>query len=122
MQQHKATILAALKFAALKHEAFWALGAPDDRPSESLQRLKDAIAAVEAWQEIVTNGEKLLPCPFCGTEPSIEADGLGGTIIACDNDDCPVVVEYTHHVSTLEATQDWNRRVTPPPSPDEVNT
>lgn len=56
---------------------------------------------------------ELLDCPFCGAMPEIEEDGLGGTSIWCNNQECTVHVEYTHHVGREEAIAAWNRRVVP---------
>lgn len=51
-----------------------------------------------------------LPCPFCGEEPEMQGDGLGGTVIYCANAACPLQVEYDHHTEASEAIAEWNKR------------
>ena len=72
---------------------------------------------------IVPDGE-LLPCPFCGVLPHTHDDCGEGFKVWCENDDCPMQVEYMHKAVEVEAIAAWNERKQPTPAsvavPDDV--
>lgn len=54
---------------------------------------------------------ELLPCPFCGVEPSvIYDDARKWFYVACVNDDCPIIVQGMWHTNMDEAIEEWNTR------------
>jgi len=105
----------ALEHANVDLEHFWYKWKAGVRPSELRAQIKDALADLQRTSEraAVDANRLLLPCPFCGSKPETEQDGLGGSAIWCDNDDCPVQVEYSHHVGKEDAIEAWNKRVAP---------
>lgn len=50
----------------------------------------------------------LLPCPFCGAQPSYKNDARM-KIISCENNDCPVQPAASGLAASILATR-WNTR------------
>lgn len=59
----------------------------------------------------MTDDAKLLPCPFCGSTPTIS--GISDTAIRCPNDQCIIYAlpipfnDFGHRAAAIAA---WNRR------------
>jgi Lar family restriction alleviation protein len=53
--------------------------------------------------------EELLPCPFCGSEASINS-GTEDHYVVCRNDDCAAAIIARSFSSPEEAIAAWNRR------------
>ena len=53
---------------------------------------------------------KILPCPFCGSEPEVMGSGEGqrGLMIHCIGTDCPN--PHTSYYDHAAAIAVWNRR------------
>ena len=54
--------------------------------------------------------EKLLPCPFCGSEPAV-TQAKKYRVVECVNNECPI-----HQWGIIEA--EWDRRTSPPATTD----
>lgn len=55
--------------------------------------------------------DKLLPCPFCGTEPRVAKTNDGRTYIGCDNlRTCPAFPSTYPSVNEEAAVKAWNTR------------
>lgn len=54
--------------------------------------------------------EELKPCPFCGSEASINS-GTEDHYVVCRNDDCAAALIARSFASAEEAIAAWNRRV-----------
>jgi hypothetical protein len=66
--------------------------------------------------------ERLLPCPFCGSEPLIE-DGCNDRpwVVQCMNKDCSAQPFMDHADTKRQAVRTWNTRLTAtPPADGEV--
>lgn len=53
---------------------------------------------------------KLLPCPFCNSEPSIDETKGVCWIVYCPNDECDIRPETGFQQTREEAIYNWNRR------------
>lgn len=56
-------------------------------------------------------GGKLLPCPFCGGDPSVYSQSFYA--VECLNKDCAVAPESRVHESLDLAITAWNTRAAP---------
>jgi Lar family restriction alleviation protein len=54
--------------------------------------------------------DELKPCPFCGSEASINS-GTEDHYVVCRNDDCAAALIARSFSSAEEAIAAWNRRV-----------
>lgn len=53
--------------------------------------------------------DNLLPCPFCGGEAEVSTV-LESFVVACNNDECPVVPGTLIYDTVAEACAAWNMR------------
>lgn len=56
---------------------------------------------------------KILPCPFCGDEPSVIDTGVSGIDVinlSCSNEDCFISPETKTNGSLTQAMKAWNNR------------
>jgi len=60
--------------------------------------------------------ETLKPCPFCGSDATVEFYDDGGWCVACDESGC-ANMDNTYSTEA-EAIAAWNRRAEPPSSSD----
>lgn len=81
---------------------------------------KEANNALQAYINVRTECDpqlKLLPCPFCGHDPTIEHEGQANYMVRCSNVDCPLTVKTTA-VTKPAAISAWNTRASAaPPAP-----
>ena len=61
-----------------------------------------------AWLDLEYK-EELMPCPFCGSEASINS-GTEDHYVVCRNDDCAAALIARSFSSIEEAIAAWNRR------------
>lgn len=67
------------------------------------------------WLEMEADEEKLLPCPFCGSEDDVKVfsrifNGYKLYWIRCDNGNCPVHAETATFKTRDETIAAWNKR------------
>lgn len=64
--------------------------------------------------------EKLLPCPFCGSEVEIVQKGSKGLLLTCTKTDCNIiwyeqkVLNYSLEWLKAKMIERWNTRVSNP--------
>ena len=70
--------------------------------------------------DLIKRDDALLPCPFCGGEPTISASPVDQ--VSCENHSCPADVVSFDGFSTIEAAiAAWNKRVLPALTPNPVD-
>jgi len=63
------------------------------------------------YKEGGISNEKLKPCPFCGTIPSVRTSTSGRYYVMCHEEKCLMhVVTSTYYVKPESAIAAWNKR------------